>query len=445
MQGSRLVRRLSTFDVALIVIGSVIGSGIFRTPAVVAQRAASAPLIITAWIAGGVVALFGAFVLGELAARRPDDCGIYVHLRDAFHPIVGFAFGWASLLGAYSGGLAAAAIFFSGYFLALTSLAIAPGIVAAVTLGGLALLNALGVRQGATTQNILTILKVMALAAVIVAGLAGNHRPPHAADLVSSPKFGPLGGFGVAMIPVLFAYLGATVVSFMATETKDAARALPRGLALGMIGVTLVYVLVNAACIRALGVAHLAHTDVPVAAVLAQSAGPIATRLASIAVAVTTLGFMSNRMLTVPRLYHAMAADGLFFRGVAWIDPRTHVPVVAILLQAAFAMGIALWSGYAHILNFVVAISYAFAGALALAVFVFRARDRKAGAIRTGGFRVPWHPFSTSVFMLASWGVTVATCIAYPRDGFLGLAILCSAVPAYLLWSRSAPAQRVRE
>jgi basic amino acid/polyamine antiporter, APA family len=441
-----LARRLGATDISLIVIGSVIGSGIFRTPSVVAQRAPNAALILAAWAAGGVVALFGVFVLGELAARRPDDCGVYAHLRDAFHPIVGFAFGWAALLVALSGGLAAAAIVFAGYFLAFTGLAIAPGIVAAMTLGILALLNALGVRQGATTQNVLTILKVGALLAVVVGGsiAPAPHREPQLLLGSAIGGAGAFAAFSVAMIPVLFSYLGAQVANFVAPETRNAARALPLGLTLGMIGVATIYVLVNAACIRSLGIGGLARTDVPVAALLARAAGPIGARLASIAVALTTLGFMSNRMLTVPRLYHAMAADGLFFRAVAWVDPRTHAPVVAIVLQAAVAIGIALTSAYAHILNFVVAISYAFGGLLAVALFTFRARDARGGVPNGEGFRAPLHPVSTIVYMLASWGVSIATCVAYPRDGLLGLGIVLSAVPVYLIWSRTRVAPPAR-
>src|SRR5579863_57199 len=260
-----LVRRLGVLDMALIVMGSVIGSGIFRTPAVVAQRAPHAGMILAVWATGGAVELFGVFVLGELGARRPDDCGVYAYLRDALHPIVGFAFGWSGILAAYSGGLAAAAILFAGYFLSLTGLTFAPALVAAVALGLLALLNALGVRQGATFQNALTILKLAAVLAIVVAGLVAH---PHAALQPAAAAAAPLtaiGAFSVALIPVLFAYAGSTVANFMAGETKDAARTMPAGLALGMIGVVLVYVLLNAACIRVLGVNGLAHTDVPAA------------------------------------------------------------------------------------------------------------------------------------------------------------------------------------
>lgn len=432
------------FDVGLIVMGSVIGSGIFRTPAVVAQRAPEQALVYSAWVAGGIIALFGVFVLGELAARRPEDCGMYAYFRDAFHPVIAFAYGWSSLLAGLTGGVAAAALLFSGYFLSLTGLSLAPATVAAIALGVLALLNALGVREGANTQNVLTVLKVGALIALVVAGFVVHPAVPQSSTILAGPRPGALGALGVALIPVFFSYAGASVVNFMAAETKGAARAMPIGLTAGMLGVIVVYLLVNAACIRSLGLAGLAHTDVPFATVLARSIGPIGTRLASIAIAVTTLGFMSNRLLTVPRLYHAMAADGLFFRIVGLINPRTRVPVVAVLLQAIVAMIIALSAGYGHILNYTVSVFSVFNGLLAVAIFVLRARDRGDSAQRELVFRVPWHPVSTLVYMLASWAVAVATWIAYPVDGLIGLAIVLSGVPIYFIWTRARVAQKAQ-
>ncbi len=435
-----LTRRLGLVDVVLLVMGSVIGSGIFRTPAVVAARIHIPALILAAWLVGGIVALLGAFVLGELGARRPDDCGAYAYLRDAFHPVVAFAYGWTSLLASFSGGLAAAAVLFAGYFLALTGLPVAPALVAVVALAVLALVNSLGVREGSSVQGGLTLLKVLALAALVVAAFvvhpAGDHRLPTAAGSSLSIA----GAFGVAMIPILFSYNGALVANFMAAEAKNVTRTLPLGLWLGMTGVAVLYVLVNAGCIRALGIAGLAGTAVPVSAVLRAAAGSSGARLASLAIAVTTFGFMSNRMLTVPRLYHAMAQDGLFFRSVGWVDPRTRVPIVAIVLQGVVAMVIALSGTFEHILNYVVSTFYVFNGLLALALFVIRNRDRRAGRAALGEFRVPWHPVSTAMYLLASWGVAIATCVAYPRDGLVGLAIVLSAVPAYALWARRAAA-----
>lgn len=414
-------------------MGSVIGSGIFRTPSVVAQRIHLPGLIFAAWVAGGIVALFGSFVLGELGARRPEGRGVYDYLRDAFHPVVAFAYGWTAMLASFTGGLSAAAVLFAGYFISLTGVALAPALIASATLALLALLNCMGVREGSNVQNGLTLLKVTALGGVIAAGfLAPAAGHAHAAFVVTP---GTLGAFSIALIPVLFAYNGAAVANFMAPEAKRVERSLPQALWLGIAGVAVLYLLMNAVCIRVLGVDGLAHTPVPGAAVLRGVAGSAGVRLASLAIAVTTLGFMSNRMLTVPRLYHAMAQDGLFFRAVAWIAPRTRVPVVAIALQAVFAILIAISAGYEHILNFVVSTVYLFNGLLALALFIIRMRDRQRGE-HVGRFRVPWHPLSTAVYMLASWGVAIATFVAYPVDAGIGLAIVLSAIPIYFVWKR---------
>ena len=182
---------------------------------------------------------------------------------------------------------------------------------------------------------------------------------------------------------------------------------------------------------------------VPVSAVLQRRGSAQPERVwPRSSIAITTLGFISNRMLTVPRLYHAMAEDGLFFRAVAWIDPRTRVPVIAIALQGIFAILIALSGSYDHILNYVVSTFYIFNGLLALALFVLRARDRAAGSRDQRRFRVPWHPVSTAVYLVASWGVAIATCIAYPRDGLVGLAIVLSAFRSTSLWARRAAATK---
>jgi basic amino acid/polyamine antiporter, APA family len=437
-----LARHLGVYDVTLIVIGSVVGSGIFRTPAVVAQRLPVPGLVLAAWFAGGGIALCGAFVLGELSVRRPDGCGMYAYLRDAFHPIVGFAYGWTALLASFTGGIAAAAALFAGYFLALTGLQIAPAIVAVTVVAAVAAVNALGVREGNRLQGLLTALKVLALLALIAAGIfaqpVARGEPASSVTSLALP-----GAIAVAMIPILFSYNGAMVANFMAAEVKNATRTLPLGLLLGMTSVAILYVLVNASCVRVLGINGLAGTATPVSAVLLAWAGPLGGRIASLVVAIATLGFISNRMLTVPRLYHAMAQDGLFFRHVAWIDPRTHAPVVAIAVQGIVAMLIALWGNYNEILNYAVSTSYAFNGLVALALFVLRARDRTMGREPLGGFRVPGHPVSTAIYLVASWGVGIATCVAYPRDGLAGAAILLSAIPVYLLWVRRVAATRV--
>jgi basic amino acid/polyamine antiporter, APA family len=435
-------RKLGLADVALLVVGSVIGSGIFRTPSVVAQRIHVPWLILLAWVTGGIVTLFGAFVLGELAVRRPEEGGAYAYLRDAFHPLVAFAWGWASLLALFSGSMAASAVLFAGYVVPLTGIAVSPVAIAVVTLAILTFVNALGVRQGSNVQNALTILKIASLLAVIVAAFVVHPAVTTALPAVNVSTQGLAVAFTLALVPVLFSYNGAVAANFMAAESKDASHVLPRGLWLGMTIVACIYVLVNAGCLRALGVDGLAGTIVPVASVLRLAAGSLGERLTSLAIALSTLGFMSSRMLSTPRLYQAMADDGLFFRAVGRINPRTRVATLAIVLQGAAGIAIALSGDFDHIVSYVVSAMYLFNGLIALSLFVLRSRDGRGAAL---GFRVPGHPFTTAIYLIASWGVTIANYVAHPIDGLIGLAIVLSAVPVYLIWTRlsasAAPAQ----
>ncbi|HET6275686.1 MAG TPA: amino acid permease [Candidatus Cybelea sp.] len=433
MRARSFPRHLRLSDVVLIVVGSVVGSGIFRTPALVAQHLPAASLVLAAWLAGSIVALCGALVLGELGARLPKGCGPYAYLSAAFHPIVGFAYGWTGLLASFSGGIAAAAALFAGYFLALTGLPFSPAIVAAVALASLSVVNAFGLRAGNRLQGTLTVLKIVALLAIVAAGIFAHPAPASHHEAPAAMADWP-GALGIAMIPILFSYNGAMVANFMAPETNDAPRTLPLGLILGMACVAILYVLVNASCVRILGIHGLAQTPVPASSVLFAWAGPLGSRIAALVVAIVTLAFISNRVLTVPRLYQAMAQDGLFFRHVARIDPRTHAPVVAIAVQGVVAMLIVLSGNYDQILNYVVATFYAFNGLLALALVVLRMRDR--GRLSLRAFRVPAHPISTAIYLVASWGVAIAACVTDPRDGLIGVAILASAIPVYFLWTR---------
>jgi basic amino acid/polyamine antiporter, APA family len=238
------------------------------------------------------------------------------------------------------------------------------------------------------------------------------------------------------MIPVLFAYNGAAVAGFMTLETKAPARALPIGLWGGMLGVIVLYLLVNVACIHVLGTDGLAKTATPASDVLFAATGSLGARIVAAIIAISTLGFISNRMLTAPRLYHAMADDGLFFKQIGRINPKTLVPVAAVVLQGIFAIVIALSGSYSQILNYVVSTAYVFAGLFALALLIVRKQDHGSGATPAGAFRMPGHPVSTVIVMLISWGVALNTFIKYPMDGLVGLGILLSAIPVYFIWKK---------
>ena len=433
-----LARRLGPFDATMIVMGGIIGSGIFVNPHVVAERVHSPLLIVAAWVVGGAIALAGAFVWAELATRRPGLGGQYAYLRDAYHPSVAFVYGWALLLVIQTGGMAAVAVTFARYFQELTHVPVDEGGLAALALGLLVAVNCLGVRAGSSVQSAFMVLKILAIAALVAAGLFFAGRPPVAAPAAAAA--GPLPrdtflAFAAAMTPVMFAYGGWQTASFVAAEMRDPRRDLARGLVMGVLGVIAAYVLVNVACVRALGPGGLAATGAPASAVMRAAFGPTGASLIAVGIAVSTFGFLSQGMLTAPRVYFAMAEDGLFFRSVAWVDPRTHVPVVAIVLQGVLALAIALTGSYEQILNYVTSVDFIFFGLTAGTVFIFRHR---AGAAGAADGRIPGHPVTTALFAIACFAIVAATVYNFPRNSAIGLGIMLAGLPAYLLWSRSA-------
>jgi basic amino acid/polyamine antiporter, APA family len=431
----KLVRAVGLFDATMLVMGGIVGSGIFMNPYVVARQVHTPLLIVGAWAAGGVIALLGAFVYAELAARMPDVGGQYAYLRSAYHPALGFLYGWVLLLVIQTGGMAAVTVTFANYFLALWPMPVPPKVLALITLAVLTVINCFGVKLGARVQSGLMLARIAAIAAVVVAGLF-LIRTPHAIArpvLDRPPSFDLLTAFGAAMVPVLFAYGGWQTSNFVAAEIREPRRNLARALLIGVTGVVILYIAVNVACVRALGPAGLAATERPATAVMDVALGPRGVSLIAFGIALSTVGFLSQSVLTAPRVYFAMAEDGLFFRAIAAVHPRTHVPVAAIVLQSVWTAVIALWLDYARILSYVIAMDALFWGLTATCIFVFRRRARGA---RDGGFRVPGHPWTTLIFVIAAWSVAAASIYKYPQNTLIGVAILALGVPVYWLWQR---------
>jgi APA family basic amino acid/polyamine antiporter len=424
-----LARRLGAFDATMIVMGGIIGSGIFINPHVVARQVHSGPLILGAWIVGGVIALLGAFVYAELASLRPESGGQYAYLRDAYHPSVAFLYGWALLLVVQSGGMAAVAVTFARYTTEVLNTSMSEAVLATVTLAILAAINILGVRSGSNTQTALMLLKLAAIAMLIVAGVAFAERAPISGRASTTSLL----EFGAALTPVMFAYGGWQTASFISAELKRPGRDLVIGLLAGVTAVAAVYVSVNAVAVRVLGADGLASTPAPGTEIMRRAFGAPGATLIAIGIAVSTLGFLSQAMLTAPRVYYAMAQDGLFFRSVARVHPVTRVPYVAIVLQAVVAIVIALSGTYEQILSYVVATDFIFFGLTGAAVFVFRHRDP-----RHGGFRTPGHPLTTALFTIACWVIVVSTIARAPLQSAIGLAIVISGLAAYRFWRSSA-------
>ena len=446
--GSGLARRLGPFDATMIVMGGVIGAGIFMNPHVVARLVPTRALALAAWCLGGAIALGGAFVYAELAARRPRAGGMYAYLRDAYHPSVAFGYAWALLLVVQTGGMAAVALTFARYVRALGGGAAAGAAagdtaIAVAAIALLTLVNCLGVRAGGTTQNVFMVLKIVALLGLIGTGLLlGRGEPAPAAAAVPAPSGGLLAAltdFGTAMVPVIFAYGGWQTASFVTGEMRRPSRDLPIGLIAGMAGVVTIYVLVNHVCLSVLGLAGLAATPAPASAVMETLLGPAGGTLIAAGIAISTVGFLSQSMLTTPRVYHALAEDGLFFRGVAWLHPRTRVPVVAIALQGAAAAVIALSGRYEQILAYVVMVDFLFITLTFASLFVFRRRDRAAGEPEPA-VRMPGHPVSTALLVLAGALLVGNTIFRYPVHSAIGIAILLAGLPAYAFWRRRRPA-----
>lgn len=431
---TQLARRLGLFDATMIVMGGIVGSGIFMNPSVVALQVHTPFLILGAWVLGGLFALAAAFIWAELAALRPDVGGQYAYLREAFHPGVAFVYGWVLLLVIQTGGMAAVAVTFARYFVELTHLPIAHAYLAAIVLATLTVINCLGVRAGSTVQSILMVLKIVAIAALVVCGFLFAERSALPSALLDrSPSTDLLTAFGAALVPVIFAYGGWQTSTFLAGEIKEPRKNLPRGLILGVTGVVVLYLAANVVYISVLGASGLAESAAPASDVMRRALGDFGARAIAAGIAISTAGFLSQSMLTAPRVYFAMAKDGLFFERVGTVHPRTRAPMVAIALQGVLAIVIALLGTYERILNYVVSVDVIFFGLTACCIFVFRKRqsDNDGKAAIT---RVPGHPLTTILFIAVCSLVVINTVYRYPDNTLIGIAIMIAGVPAYLFW-----------
>jgi len=437
---ARLARRLGLFDAAMIVMGGIIGSGIFMNPYVVARRVHTTPLILGCWLLGGLVALAGAFIYAELAAQRPNLIGgQYAYLREAYHPAVGFLYGWALLLVVQTGGMAAGAVTFARYFLELTHIPASDGLVAALTLAVLTMINCLGVKAGSTVQNVLMLIKILAIVTLVVCALwfVGTPQLGFSPVLDQPASLSLVTVFAAAMGPVMFSYGGWHTASFIAGEMRRPERDLSRGLLIGVFGVVVLYLAANVVYLGALGAEGLAQNKTPASYVMRLALGEKGASLIAIGIAISTLGFLSQSMLTAPRVYFAMAEDKLFFKGVAFVSARSHVPVVAIALQGVLATVIALSGTFEQILNYVVSVDFIAYGLTASCLFVFRRRDQSTAtgsAKEAPGYRVPGHPFTTIFFIAVCWSVVAGTVYSYLENTLIGLGIVLAGIPVYFFW-----------
>jgi APA family basic amino acid/polyamine antiporter len=431
-----LRREIGLFGAVMLVIGGIVGAGIFRNPAVVAGVLHSPFLILVAWGFGGVVALLGAFVYAELAARMPDTGGEYAYLSKTYGPLAGFLFGWTSFWVVQAGGMAAVCLIFAENFQVLTGWSVDVRLIVAVTLGLLTFVNCIGVKTGNETQALIGVLKMIVIAGLVACGLfLAPHPQPLIHPMLDRPvSIDLVKAFGEAMIPVLFAFGGWQTANFVGGEIKDPQRNLTRALLIGVVAVTVLYLAVTVACLNTLGAPALGATKTPVADVLRVTVGPVGAKLVALAITLSTLGYLSQGLLTSPRVYYAMARDGHLLDFLGKVSGRSQVPVAAILLTSVWTGLLSMTGTYKQIAAYDVSMNFIFFGLTATCLFILRRREARDGG--QASFRVPGHPWTTLGFVLCSVAVVVASHVSETVPSLVGDAILLAGVPIYYLRRR---------
>jgi APA family basic amino acid/polyamine antiporter len=434
MAMEKLPRTLGLKDLVLLIVGAVIGSGIFLVPGTVLGQVSGfiGPALLV-WLLGGILSLLGALTYGELSAANPKAGGLYVYIRDCFGPLPAFLYGW-SLFFAISGGtLATLAVAFSVNIAQV--LPISPLAGKALSIGMIGLvswINVRGTRQSANIQNWASGIKVAAIVLTSVALLilgrgfsgAGSSLWPKTMDSSLAS------GFGLAMVAVLWAYEGWQYATFSAGETVNAQRTFPRAFLIGSASLIGIYLLANMGYLAAIGPAQVAASGSPAAASVSAVFSPGAAKLVALTIALSIFSASNGNVLTAPRVYYAMAEDGLFFRRLAQVHPRYKTPAAAVILGSAWAAVLAATGSFQQLLTYVVFTGWIFYALGAACIFVYR--RRVAAAERP--YSVPGYPWTPLLFILSAAAIVLNTLVAAPRTAVTGLVIVLLGVPIYFIW-----------
>jgi basic amino acid/polyamine antiporter, APA family len=429
-----LARVLTLRDLVLIVVGTTIGSGIFTVPgAVLRQSSGDLGIALVVWVVGSVLALLGALTFGELGAMLPDAGGSYVYVREAFGPLPAFLLGWTLFLAINTGSTATLAVAFANYLGELVPLGpLAYKLASVVMIAVVTAVNIRGVRQAATVQNWSTALKVGAIFALAIAGFFmgdGLHRPD--TRVFTTPiTVASLSAAGVGLLGVLWAYEGWQNVTNSAGEAADPQRTFARGIVLGTAALVAIYLTANAGYVAAVGASGVSASDRIAADVVHALFGPAAAKLVTLVILVSIFSAANGLALTGPRMYFAMARDGVFFRSLAEVHPRFGTPALAVATSAVWAAVLALSGTFEQLFTYVVFASWIFASLAAGSLFVLR--RRRPDLPRP--FRVPGYPWTPALFIAAAAAVVVNTVIARPVQALIGLGIVATGWPAYFAW-----------
>ena len=435
-----LNRTLTLRDLILIVIGTVIGSGIFLVPGVVLRQSnGSMGVALLVWLAAGVLSLLGALTYGEMGASKPDAGGLYVYLRDALGPLPAFLYGWTMFFVMASGSCATLAVAFTSYLGQFVTLSpVAGKIVSILMIFVVMVINVRGTRQGANVQGIATGIKVAAILVMsgllIAVGRGFSQTPTFWPAAWNGSLFA---GVGAAMIGVLWAYEGWQYVTFSAGETKDPQRVFPLGIGVGTAAIIAIYVLANIGYFAALGADGAMKSDRIAAESMAAAFGPAAGKLIAATILVSMFSATNGIILTAPRLYYSMSRDGLFFAKLAEVHPRFSTPVFAIVTSSLWAMLLASIGKFQQLFTYVVFVGWIFYALGALAIFVYRRREPNLPR----PFRTPGYPLTPILFVLSAAAIVINTIATQPQNVIFAVVLMVLGIPAYYMWrSRLAKA-----
>lgn len=427
----QLARKLGLLDAILIVIGIVIGSGIFLLPNLIARNVPSGPAILAIWIVAGFLSLFGAFAYAELGAMMPATGGQYVYLREAFGHACAFLCGWVFLIAEIPGGIAFLATGFSIYLAQFFPLTPAMRIMTSLALIAiLSAINYIGLSEGAWTQRIFTLLKIAGLVFIIAIALLSARPGAHAAT-AAAPEFSHR-GIGLAMTACLMAYNGWSHLSFVAGELTNPQRNVPRSLALGMGAVIALYVGANIAYMHVMSVPEIGSTERVGAAVAQRIMGPAGAALLSAIVLISITGAINGCILTGARIPFAQARDGMFFSRFGNIHPRFRTPAFAIVVQALWVSVLIVTGSYETLASYGILAAWLFYTLTVAAVWVLR---RKAPDAHRP-YRMWGYPFTLWAFLAVSAWFLADAFVNQPKVSLISLALTGAGVPMYFLWNR---------
>jgi APA family basic amino acid/polyamine antiporter len=428
-----LERTLNLRDLILLIVGSVIGSGIFLVPgAILRQVNGSVGLALAVWICGGLLSLLGALTYGELAAMNPSAGGLYVYIRDGFGRLPAFLYGWTLFLAIATGSIATLAAAFSAYMSQIIPLspfsikAVAVAMIAVVTA-----VNVWGTRESADMQNWTTLIKVLAIlvmSGILLALGRGYSATLHA--MWPAQHGGIATNFGIAMIAVLWAYEGWQFASYSAGEARNPQRDFPRAFFAGTVFLIAIYLIAVIAYLAALGPEKMLGLDTIAATAIAAVLGPGFAKLVAFMILISTFSAANSIQLTAPRVFYAMAKDGLFFRRLAEVHSRFRTPAIAVLACGAWSALLVCLASFQQLFTYVIFTGWIFYGLAAASIFQYRRRMPDAER----PYRVPGYPWTPALFVLAAAALVLNTIISGPRGAAEGLGIVLIGLPAYLIW-----------